>query len=152
MRRFVPSLCQSDAQKNTGGTREKRHHPDRFCAMICAKSPIFIKTTRIDRLQSEKSRSASFDMEDALRLVRFKKSSNIRKNCFETTKEKPPTARSTSTVCGAPNRIRTCGLLIRSQTLYPAELWVRLFARNRRYYIKGANACQHFFSFFSIFF
>lgn len=27
--------------------------------------------------------------------------------------------------CGAPNRIRTCGLLIRSQTLYPAELWVR---------------------------
>ena len=26
---------------------------------------------------------------------------------------------------GAPNRIRTCGLLIRSQTLYPAELWVR---------------------------
>ena len=24
--------------------------------------------------------------------------------------------------CGAPNRIRTCGLLIRSQTLYPAEL------------------------------
>ena len=29
-------------------------------------------------------------------------------------KEKPPTARSTSTVCGAPNRIRTCGLLIRS--------------------------------------
>ena len=54
--------------------------------MICAKSPIFIKTTRIDRLQSEKSRSASSDMEDALRLVRFKKSSNIRKNCFETTK------------------------------------------------------------------
>ena len=27
--------------------------------------------------------------------------------------------------CGAPNRIRTCGLLIRSQTLYPAELWVQ---------------------------
>ena len=26
---------------------------------------------------------------------------------------------------GAPNRIRTCGLLIRSQTLYPAELWVQ---------------------------
>ena len=67
-------------------------------------------------------------------------------------KEKPPTARSSSAVRGAPNRIRTCGLLIRSQTLYPAELWVRLFARNRRYYIKGANACQHFFSFFSIFF
>ena len=65
-------------------------------------------------------------------------------------KEKPPTARSTSTVCGAPNRIRTCGLLIRSQTLYPAELWVRLFARNRKYYIKDADACQHFFSFFLI--
>ena len=84
----MPSLCQSDAQKNTGGTREKRHHPDRFCAMICAKSPIFIKTTRIDRLQSEKSRSASFDMEDALRLVRFKKLSNIRKNSLLNDKRK----------------------------------------------------------------
>lgn len=41
-------------------------------------------------------------------------------------KEKPSTARSSSRVFhGAPNRIRTCGLLIRSQTLYPAELWVR---------------------------
>ena len=39
-------------------------------------------------------------------------------------KKQPPTARSLSAVCGAPNRIRTCGLLIRSQTLYPAELWV----------------------------
>ncbi len=40
-------------------------------------------------------------------------------------KEKPSTARSSSRVFhGAPNRIRTCGLLIRSQTLYPAELWV----------------------------
>ena len=55
-----------------------------------------------------------------------KKSSNIRKNCFKTAKEKPSTARSSSRVFhGAPNRIRTCGLLIRSQTLYPAELWVR---------------------------
>src|SRR5688572_29862666 len=27
---------------------------------------------------------------------------------------------------GAPSRTRTCGLLIRSQTLYPAELWVRI--------------------------
>ena len=42
--------------------------------MICAKSPIFIKTTGIDRLQSEKSRSASSDMEeDALRRVKLKK-------------------------------------------------------------------------------
>ena len=84
----MPSLCQSDVRKNTGSTRKKRHPLNRFCAMICAKSPIFIKTTRIDRLQSEKSRGASSDMEDALRLVRFKKSSNIRKNCFETTKRK----------------------------------------------------------------
>ena len=66
--------------------------------MICAKSPIFIKTTGIDRLQSEKSRSASSDMEDALRLVKLKKSSNIRKNCFKTAKEKPSTARSSSRV------------------------------------------------------
>ena len=40
-------------------------------------------------------------------------------------KKQPPTARSLLAVSGAPNRIRTCGLLIRSQTLYPAELWVR---------------------------
>ena len=66
--------------------------------MICAKSPIFIKTTGIDRLQSEKSRSASSDMEDALRLVKLKKSSNIRENCFKTAKEKPSTARSSSRV------------------------------------------------------
>ena len=68
--------------------------------MICAKSPIFIKTTGIDRLQSEKSRSASSDMEeeDALRLVKLKKSSNIRKNCFKTAKEKPSTARSSARV------------------------------------------------------
>jgi len=66
--------------------------------MICAKSPIFIKTTGIDRLQSEKSRSASSDMDDALRLVKLKKSSNIRKNCFKTAKEKPSTARSSSRV------------------------------------------------------
>src|SRR5262249_36735955 len=26
---------------------------------------------------------------------------------------------------GAPSRTRTCGLLIRSQTLYPTELWVQ---------------------------
>ena len=41
--------------------------------MICAKSPIFIKTTGIDRLQSEKSRSASSWQEGALRRVKFKK-------------------------------------------------------------------------------
>lgn len=57
--------------------------------MICAKSPIFIKTTGIDRLQSEKSRSASSDMEDALWLVKLKKTSNIRKNCFKTQKKNP---------------------------------------------------------------
>lgn len=27
---------------------------------------------------------------------------------------------------GAPSRTRTCGLLIRSQTLYPTELWVHI--------------------------
>ena len=144
----MPSLCQSDARKNTGSTREKRHPLNRFCAMICAKSPILIKTTGIDRLQSEKSRGASSDMEDALRLVRFKKSSNIRKNCFETTKEKPPTARSTSTVCGAPNRIRTCGLLIRSQTLYPAELWVRVHQEQEILYSRERGLSTPFFDFF----
>ena len=34
-------------------------------------------------------------------------------------------AKLVKSFCGAPNRIRTCGLLIRSQTLYPAELWVQ---------------------------
>ena len=33
-------------------------------------------------------------------------------------KKQPPTARSLSAVCGAPNRIRTCGLLIRSVQFY----------------------------------
>ena len=47
-------------------------------------------------------------------------------------KKQPPTARSLSAVCGAPNRIRTCGLLIRSQTLYPAELWVRVVRSERK--------------------
>ena len=67
--------------------------------MICAKSPIFIKTTRIDRLQSEKSRGASFDMEDALRLVRFKKLSNIRKNSLQNDKRK--TANGAKLVSGS---------------------------------------------------
>ena len=47
-------------------------------------------------------------------------------------KKQPPTARSLSAVCGAPNRIRTCGLLIRSQTLYPAELWVLVVRSERK--------------------
>ena len=84
----MPSLCQSDVRKNTGSTRKKRHPLNRFCAMICAKSPILIKTTRIDRLQSEKSRGASSDMKGALRLVRFKKPSNIRKNSLQNDKRK----------------------------------------------------------------
>ena len=40
---------------------------------------------------------------------------------FKTTKEKPPTARSSSAVRGAPNRIRTCGLLIRSASQETCE-------------------------------
>gem|GEM_PF-3592928 len=35
---------------------------------------------------------------------------------------KPPTPSGDGGFVGAPDRIRTCGLLIRSQTLYPAEL------------------------------
>ena len=67
--------------------------------MICAKSPIFIKTTRNGRLQSEKSRSASFDMEDALRLGRIKKSSNIRKISLQNDKRK--TANGAKLVSGS---------------------------------------------------
>lgn len=66
--------------------------------MTCAKSPIFIKTTRIDRLQSKKSHGASSDKEDALRLVRFKKSSNIRKNLLQN--EKKTTADGAKLVSG----------------------------------------------------
>ena len=55
-----------------------------------------------------------------------KKSSNIRKNFLQNGKRKTLNgAKLVKGFCGAPNRIRTCGLLIRSQTLYPAELWVR---------------------------
>ena len=38
---------------------------------------------------------------------------------------KAPTAdlRISSGKLGAPSMIRTCDLLVRSQTLYPAELW-----------------------------
>ena len=32
---------------------------------------------------------------------------------------------------GAPSMIRTCDLLVRSQTLYPAELWARGWVVNR---------------------
>ena len=35
-------------------------------------------------------------------------------------------------VNGAPKRIRTSSLLIRSQVLYPVELWVRRFRCNRK--------------------
>lgn len=96
-------MCQACAkamcEKNTGGAREKRHPPDRFCAMICAKSPIFIKTTGIDRIRSEKSRSTSSDTEAALRLVRLKKSSNIRKNLLQNDKRK--TANGAKLVSGS---------------------------------------------------
>lgn len=52
--------------------------------------------------------------------------------------------------CGAPNRIRTCGLLIRSQTLYPAELWVQSsffipFTWNENDYTANCGECQYFF-------
>ena len=30
---------------------------------------------------------------------------------------------------GAPSRTRTCDLLVRSQTLYPTELWARTLLR-----------------------
>ena len=33
--------------------------------------------------------------------------------------------RNSSGKLGAPSTIRTCDLLVRSQTLYPAELWAR---------------------------
>ena len=48
----------------------------------------------------------------------------IRKN-VDNTKKNPQRREARQGFYGAPNRIRTCGLLIRSQTLYPAELWVQ---------------------------
>lgn len=48
---------------------------------------------------------------------------------------------------GDPSRIRTCDLLIRSQTLYPAELWshsVLPFVRQQRNYIEYIGICQQF--------
>ena len=56
--------------------------------MICAKSPIFIKTTKSTRLLNEKSRGAPSETEGALRLVRLKKSSNIRKIPLQNDKRK----------------------------------------------------------------
>ena len=60
---------------------------------------------------------------------------------------------------GDPSRIRTCDLLIRSQTLYPAELWshsVLLVLKQQSYYIEYIGMCQQFFRkkfyFFSSFF
>src|SRR5437870_11556471 len=36
---------------------------------------------------------------------------------------------------GAPSRTRTCGLLIRSQTLYPTELWVHANIKRTWYFV-----------------
>ena len=65
-------------------------------------------------------------------------------------KKQPPTARSLSAVCGAPNRIRTCGLLIRSQTLYPAELWVLVRLERKLLYQDCVPLSTLFFAFFQI--
>ena len=48
--------------------------------------------------------------------------------------------------CGAPEETRTPDLLIRSQTLYPAELPAHLQSLNRRYYhIIHSGEMQAFF-------
>ena len=48
---------------------------------------------------------------------------------------------------GDPVGIRTLDLLIRSQSLYPAELPTHtLRARNMMYYSTGSELCQHFFA------
>ena len=67
--------------------------------MICAKSPIFIKTTKSTRLLNEKSRGASSETEGALRLCGFKKSSSIRKNSLQNDKRK--TANGAKLVSGS---------------------------------------------------
>ena len=60
--------------------------------------------------------------------------------------------RKTRTHCvlvflGAMEGTRTPGLLIRSQSLYPAELPTHtLRARNMMYYSTGSELCQHFFA------
>ena len=76
-----------------------------------------------------------FSYEGCAAAVQIQKASNINGNALHKQKRKPPAARSIPMIFdGAPNRIRTCGLLIRSQTLYPAELWAHmklLFFRTR---------------------
>ena len=48
---------------------------------------------------------------------------------------------------GAMEGTRTPGLLIRSQSLYPAELPTHVLrARNMMYYSTGSELCQHFFA------
>lgn len=60
--------------------------------------------------------------------------------------------RKTRTHCvlvflGAMEGTRTPGLLIRSQSLYPAELPTHVLrARNMMYYSTGSELCQHFFA------
>lgn len=60
--------------------------------------------------------------------------------------------RKTRTQCvlvflGAMEGTRTPGLLIRSQSLYPAELPTHVLrARNMMYYSTGSELCQHFFA------
>ena len=55
-------------------------------------------------------------------------------------KEKPPLPEASSSI-GAAYRIRTYDVLIRSQTLYPAEVTPRLVD----YYAHGLNKGQAFF-------
>jgi hypothetical protein len=61
-------------------------------------------------------------------------------------------------ICGTPEGTRTPDLLVRSQSLYPAELWAHLFVfvsrepHNNNYYITFRRACQPLFSIFSDFF
>ena len=59
---------------------------------------------------------------------------------------------------GALEGTRTPDLLVRSQSLYPAELWAHLFVfvsrepHNNNYYSTFRRACQPLFSIFSDFF
>ena len=60
--------------------------------------------------------------------------------CLVSKKEKPPLPEASSSI-GAAYRIRTYDVLIRSQTLYPAEVTPRLVD----YYAHGLNNGQAFF-------
>ena len=60
--------------------------------------------------------------------------------CSGDIKEKPPLPEASSSI-GAAYRIRTYDVLIRSQTLYPAEVTPRLVD----YYAHGLNKGQAFF-------